>query len=656
MSSPWLQAGVHVRRLGEDAGLNEWMELSMHRGRVLPLALVLLCGNALAQQIPQARDVPYAPGPIQVEIDATRLGQRIFRVRQTIPVQAGPLVLLYPQWIPGNHAPRGPIEKIAGIRFTANGQPVAWTRDPLNVYAFHLDVPAGASTLAAQYDYLTPTDPVQGRVVMTPAMLNLQWNAVLLYPAGHAQSQVLFDARVTYPPGWQAGTALEVERREGDTVVYKRVPLEVLADSPVYAGRHYRQIDLAPGSKVPVRLNVVADDPKMLEGKPEHIAQHRALVAQSLKLFGSQHYNHYDFLLSLSNQMAGNGLEHQRSSENGQPVGYFSEWDKTKGSGDLLAHEFTHSWNGKYRRPAGQDVADFNTPLDDSLLWVYEGQTTYWGTVLNARSGLRSPELSRDALALVVATYRDNRPGMAWRSVQDTTYDPIIAARRPKPYPNYQLSEDYYRAGQMIWLEADVLIRSATGNRKSLDNFARAFFGVDDGKWQHPDHYDFEDIAAALNGVYAHDWPRFLRDRLDGRAPITNGLEASGWKLVYRDEPNALAKASAGDAGNYTYSLGLVLAKDGKVGDVRWDSPAFAAGIGTGMTVIAVNDVEYSDEAMKSAIKATKGGNAPVRVLLKEFDRYRTVSIDYRGGPRYPALERIEGKPDYLTPILTARK
>ncbi len=629
----------------------------MHRARVLSLALAaLMAGNAFAQEVPAPRDVPYAPGVIGVEVDATHLGQRIFRVRQTIPVQAGPLVLLYPQWIPGNHAPRGPIEKIAGLRFTANGQAVDWKRNPLNVYAFHLDIPAGATTLVAQYDYLTPTDPVQGRVVMTPSMLNLQWNAVLLYPAGHVQAQVLFDARVKYPAGWQAGTALDVERREGDTVVYKRVPLEVLADSPVYAGKHYRQIDLAPGARVPVRLNVVADNPKYLETKPEHIEQHRALVAQALKLFGSQHYDHYDFLLSLSDQMASNGLEHQRSSENGQPLGYFSDWDRKKGSGDLLAHEFTHSWNGKYRRPSGQDVPDFNTPLDDSLLWVYEGQTTYWATVLNARSGLRSPELSRDALALVVATYRDNRPGLAWRSVQDTTLDPVIAARRPKPYSNYQLSEDYYRAGQMIWLEADVLIRSRTGNRKSLDDFAGAFFGIDDGKWQHPDHYRFEDVVAALNSVHAHDWTTFLRDRLDGRTPITNGIEASGWTLVYRDEPNALAKDNAGDAGNFIYSLGLALAKDGKVSDVRWDGPAFAAGIGTGMTIIAVNDVEYSDDAMKTAIKAAKNGTAPVRVLVKEFDRYRTITIDYRDGLRYPALERIEGKPDYLTPILSARK
>lgn len=629
------------------------------RRRLLPLALsLLLAGAASAQQalppIPAARDVPYAPGAIAVEVDASNLGQRIFRVKQTIPVQAGHLVLLYPQWLPGNHAPRGPIDKIAGLVFTANGQRLAWKRDPLNVYAFHLDIPDGVSSLLAQYDYLTPTDGSQGRVVMTPSMLNLQWNAVLLYPAGHAQTQVQFDPRVKYPAGWQAGTALDVERREGDTVVYKRVPLEILADSPVYAGKYYKQIDLAPGAKVPVRLNVVADDAKYLETKDEHIAQHRELVRQAVKLYGAQHYDHYDFLLSLSNQMAGNGLEHQRSSENGQDLGYFSDWDKKKGSDDLLGHEYTHSWNGKYRRPDGQGVADLNTPLDDSLMWVYEGQTQYWGNVLTARSGLRSIELGRDELSNVAATYAQGRPGLAWRSIQDTTYDPVIASRKPKPYTSYQLSEDYYRAGQMIWLEADVLIRSNTGNRKSLDDFAKAFFGVDDGKWRTPNTYSFDDVVATLNSVYAHDWKTFLRDRLDGKTGLVGGIEASGWKLVYKDKPNGQSRGN-GD-GDYVYSLGLSLGKDGKVSTVLWDSPAFNAGIGSGMSVAAVNDVEYSDDALKDAVKAAKTDKAPIRLLLKEFNRYRTVSIDYHGGLRYPALERIQGKPDYLTPILTARK
>ncbi len=607
-------------------------------------------------QVPEPRDVPYAPGPITVEVDATNLGQRIMRVRETIPVAPGKLTLLYPEWLPGNHAPRGPIDKLAGIQFSAGGQKLAWKRDPADVYAFHLEIPQGVSSITADYHYLTPTDSSQGRVVMTPSMLNLQWNAVLLYPAGHYGQQIEFRPSVKYPSGWQAGTALDVQSKNGDTIVYKPVALDILADSPVYAGRYFKQIDLTPAGKRPVRLNVVADDPKQLETKPEHIAQHKVLVEQALKLFGSEHYDHYDFLLSLSDQMAGNGLEHQRSSENGEDVGYFKDWKEKEGGGDLLPHEMTHSWNGKYRRPADQFVPNLNTKLEDSLLWVYEGQTQYWGNVLAARSKLRPMDRSRDTLAMVVATYQDNRPGLAWRNVLDTTNDPIISARRPKPYRNYQLSEDYYSAGQLIWLGADALIREETGGKKSLDDFARTFFGVNDGQWEVPAPYTFDDVVAALNAVHPHDWKTYLSDRIEGRVPFASSIESTGWRLVYKDEPNVAAKAGKRTDGDFVYSLGLSLSKDGKVGDTRWDSPAFNAGIGTGMTVVAVNDVEYSSDALAEAVRGAKGGKTPIRLLVKDFNRYRDISIDYHGGLRYPALERIEGKRDWLTPIFTARK
>lgn len=627
-----------------------------HRMRPVVAAIALVLAASAHAQVPEPRDVPYAPGPITVEVDATNLGQRIMRVRETIPVTPGKLTLLYPAWLPGNHAPRGPIDKLAGIAFTAGGQKLTWKRDPADVYAFHLDIPQGVSSITADYQYLTPTDSSQGRVVMTPSMLNLQWNAVLLYPAGYNSQGIEFRPSVKYPAGWQAGTALDVQAKNGDTVVYKPVSVDILADSPVYAGRYFKQIDLTPAGKRPVRLNVVADDPKQLEAKPEHIAQHKELVVQSLKLFGSEHYDHYDFLLSLSEQMAGNGLEHQRSSENGQPVGYFKDWTAKEGVGDLLPHEMTHSWNGKYRRPADQFVPNLNTPLKDSLLWVYEGQTQYWGNVLAARSGLRPMERSRDTLASVVSTYQDNRPGLAWRNVLDTTNDPIISARQPKPYRNYQLSEDYYSAGQLIWLGVDAKIREATGGKKSLDDFARTFFGINDGQWEVPAPYTFDDVVTALNAVHPFDWKTYLSDRIEGRVPFANSIESTGWRLVYKDEPNGAAKAAKRVDGDFVYSLGLSLSKEGKVQDTRWDSPAFNAGIGTGMTVVAVNDVEYKSDVLAEAVRAAKGGNAPIRLLVKDFDRYRTVNIDYHDGLRYPVLERIEGRRDWLTPIFSARK
>ena len=627
----------------------------MHR-LLLSCLLLMLVVPAWAQlrQVPPPRDVAYAPGTIELAVHASNVAQRIMRVRQSIPVVPGPLTLLYPQWLPGNHAPRGPIDKIAGIAFSANGQALAWQRDPMDVYAFHLDIPQGVSRLEVRFDYLSPTDPAQGRVVMTPQMLNLQWNAVLLYPAGHTQWQVQFAPRVTYPAGWQAASALDVERRDGATVVYAPVNLEILVDSPVFAGQHFKQVDLGLPGKRPVRLNVVADHPRSLVMNEGHIAAHRALVDQALKLFGSEHYDHYDFLLALTTRLGGIGLEHQRSSENTQAPDYFSGWNLSTGSDSLLAHEMTHVWNGKYRRPAGQAAPNLNTPLDDSLLWMYEGQTQYWGEVLNARAGLRPLALAIDEWANVAALYADGRPGLAWRSVQDTTYDPIVAARRPKPYVSQQLSEDYYRAGQLIWLEADALIRSGSNGRKSLDDFARAFFGVDDGQWQRPNHYRFEDIVAALDAVHRHDWASFLRDRVEGRRPLTGGFEAAGWRLVYRDTPNAMTRAGAGGS-NHVYSLGFALNREGLVGNVRWDSPGFNAGITPGMHVVAVNDIQYTPQVLDEALADAKAGSGPIRLLVKEFDRYRTLQVDYRGGARFPHLERIPGTRDHLSAILEPR-
>ncbi len=508
------------------------------------------------------------------------------------------------------------------------------------------------------YQFLSPTDAAQGRTVMTPNMLNLQWIAMVLYPAGHAAHAISYRASARYPQGWEAASALEVERRDGDTVHYAPTNLEILVDSPVFAGRYHRTFDLAPAGTRPVRLNVFADRAKDLEAKPEHIAQHRALVTQARRLFGAEHYNHYDFLFAVTSQLGGIGLEHQRSSENSEDRDYFSGWNPKVGSSDLLGHEYTHSWDGKYRRPADLATLNYNVPMQGSLLWVYEGQTQYWGNVLTARSGIRPLDASRDALALVAATYADNRPGLEWRSLGDTTNDPVIARRKPKPYRGYQMSEDYYQGGQMLWLEADVRIRRLSSGKRSLDDFARAFFGKNDGQWQRPDTYTFEDVAATLEQVQpTGDWARFLRDRLERRVGLTGGIEASGWKLVYTDTPSAYYTATMkGRGASFIYSLGLSLDGNGRIGEVRWDSPAFNAGLGSGMQVLAVNDLQYSAGELEDAVRAAKDGQQPIRLLVKDMDVYRTFAIDYRGGLRYPSLQRIEGTPDYLTPIFSARR
>ena len=616
-----------------------------------------LSSFAAVADVPAPQNVPYQ-GTLKINVDATDIARRIFRVHETIPAQAGALTLLYPQWLPGNHSPTGPIDKFAGLKVTANGKVLPWVRDPLNVYAFHVDVPQGASSVDVEFQFLSPQDTRQGRVVMTPEMLNLQWNTVSVYPAGYYSSQIKAEASVTFPAGWQFGSALEVASRSGDTVSFKEIDYDDLVDSPIYAGKYFKRVDLDPGSKTPVFLNIVADDPKYLEIKPEQLKVHQNLVQQMYKMYGAHHYNHYDFLLSLSDKMSGNGLEHHRSSENGVGPSYFTEWEKNSVERDLLSHEFNHSWDGKYRRGADLATPSFNVPMQDSLLWVYEGQTQFWGYVMAARSGLWKEDQARDMLAYVAATYEKGRPGLQqWRNIQDTTNDPVIAMRRPLPYRNYQMSEDYYSGGQMIWLEVDAKLRELSGNKKSIDDFGKSFFGMKNGEWD-VNTYTFEDVVKTLNDIQPFDWAPYLRERLDGHGPITNGIAAHGWKLVYNDKPSDMVKGVEMRRGStdLTYSLGVSIGKGGDINDVLWDGPAFKAGLSPGMKLIGVNGKEFSGDALKDAVTASaKDKSKPVELLVKNFDEFQTLRIDYHDGLKYPHLERDTGTKDTLSDLLKAR-
>ncbi|MGH8122847.1 MAG: M61 family metallopeptidase, partial [Rudaea sp.] len=470
------------------------------------LSLALAASAVSAQdgsaQVPPPRDTPYA-GTIAIHVDASDTAQGIFRVHETIPVTAGALTLLYPQWIPGDHSPTGPISMLAGLRLSVNGKPLAWTRDKYNVYAFRLEVPAGVATLDVNFQYLSGRTDSEG-LEITERMMDMEWSKVTLYPAGYFSRGITFAPSVTLAHGWQLGTALETSSQSGDTIAFKPVTFNTLVDSPIYAGQYFKRVDLTSTDKIPVHLDIVADAPKYLQMTPEQLQAHRALVTQAVKLFDSHHYDHYDFLFSLSDQMGGNGTEHHQSSEDGLGADYFTAWKDDAPGRDLLAHEYTHSWNGKFRRPADLWTPNFNVPMGDSLLWVYEGQTQYWGFVLTARSGLWTPEQFRDALAMVAANYQRNRPGFDWRTLEDTTNDPTAARRSSLPYRSWQLSEDYYSGGQMMWLQADAKLRELTHDKKSLDDFARAFFGVDNGSYV-TKTYTFDDVVAALNGVASYD-------------------------------------------------------------------------------------------------------------------------------------------------------
>jgi len=628
---------------------------------VLRTAVALALAATLAAPVhaatPPVGDAPY-PGTIVLNVDATDLAQQIFRVKMTMPVQAGPLTLLYPQWLPGNHGPSGPLTQLAGLKLSAGGKPVVWTRDPVNVFAFHMDIPAGVTTLDAEYQYLSPLDGAQGRITMTDDILGVQWASMTLYPAGYNSRRITVQPNLVLPAGWNFGTALETDQRVGATVKFKPLDLDTLVDSPLFAGRYFKRIDLNPGARVPVMLNIVADSPEQLEAKPEQITLHRAMVQQAIKLFGSQHYQHYDFLFAISDEFGGIGREHHQSSENGVKPGYFTEWAKGEGGRDLLPHEYTHSWNGKFRRPAGQDVPNLNTPLQNRLLWVYEGQTQYWGGVLAARSGLVSPDYARDALAATAARY-DNTRGRTWRAMQDTVNDPIINGRRPLGWGNWQRAEDYYSEGSLIWLDVDTRIRELSNERRSLDNFAKDFYSINDGSFT-PAHYTFEDVVAALNKVQQYDWASFLLTRVEDIAPKAplDGLTRAGWKLVYTDTPGGASKYAdeRTKSTDFSYSLGFAVKADGGVANVQWDGIAFQAGLAANSNIVAVNNRAYTPEVLKAAVKEAKGGTAPITLLVKKGKVFRTIALDYHDGLRYPHLERIPGTKDRLDTILRAVK
>ena len=609
----------------------------------------------ITDSIPAARDVPYPGGAMTLEVDARDTARGIFVIKQRIPVtNAGPMVLLYPEWLPGNHAPRGPIEKLAGLHFSADGKPIAWKRDDVDVYAFHIVVPEGTKAIEASFQYLTPTAGDQGRIVMTPDMLNLQWNATALYPAGYFTRRIPVKATLTLPEGWTAATAMRPASQQGSVIRYQETDFETLVDAPVFAGRNVRQERLSDD----VYLNIVADRPEQLAATPEQIAPHRNLVTQATKLFGAQHYDRYDFLLALSDRQGGIGLEHHRSSENGVGASYFTDWAGAVGDRDLLPHEYTHSWNGKFRRGADLFTPDFRTPMRNSLLWVYEGQTQFWGYVLAARSGLLTRAEALDALALVAGGL-DIRTGRQWRPLIDTTDDPIMSARRPKGWTSWQRSEDYYNEGLLIWLDADSLIRQLSGGKRSLDDFARAFFGVQDRDWgQLP--YRFEDVVATLDQVQPHDWTAFLRERLErpaDKAPL-DGFTRGGYRLAYTDQPTPFFSANEKDrkVTDLSWSGGLTLDNDGKISGVAWGSAAFDVGLTVGSQIISVNGRSYSGEEIKGAVKSAKGGRTGIRLLVKNANLFREVDLNWTQGLRYPRLQRSGGGAASLDALLTPLK
>jgi predicted metalloprotease with PDZ domain len=611
--------------------------------RVLVCLILLAASNLTAQTI-------------RLHVDLVDAPRNIYHAHLQIPAHAGEMRLVFPKWIPGNHRPSGPIGALTGIRMEAGGHVLAWQRDALDMYEFRVSVPAGVETLDVSLDAITTLDSAGGGgPAASSNVLDLNWNTVLLYPQGAKSDDVSFAPSVTLPAGWKFGTALPVARISGDEVEFAPVSLTTLIDSPMIAGAHYRKIELTKPGETPLHLmDVVADAEPDLAMTEKDLAAYQKLVAETGALFGARHYRQYHFLLTLSDQVGGHGLEHHESNDSVEAERALLDPDLHMLYADLVPHEFTHSWNGKYRRPAGLATPNYQEPMIGDLLWVYEGLTQYLGTVLAARSGLWTDEQYREALAGTAAAL-DHRAGRTWRPLEDTARSVQTLRMMGSQWQNWRRSLDYYPEGQLIWLEVDAIIRQQTHGQRSLNDFCRSFHGGESGAPKVVP-YTFDDVVHALNEVAPYDWSGLLRERVAAtstRAPL-GGIERGGWKLVYDDKPNLFTQAEEKLAkfGDFSYSLGFTAGDDGKLDDVIVGSPAYQSGLGPGMRLVAVNGRKWSPPVLHAAVKAAQGSGQPIDLLVENAQFFKTYSVDYHDGEKNPHLERVSQQPDILGDIL----
>ena len=623
------------------------MRRSVSAGSLLTLVFSFLANVAGAQSI-------------QLSVDLSDAPRNIYHSQLTIQVKPGPLTLVYPEWIPGNHRPAGPIANVTGIKMEANGQTLAWQRDPIDMYAFHVDVPSGASELKVSFDTLT-NDGSAGASgpAATTNVLDLNWNQVVLYPQGASSDAVQVSASVKPPQGWKFATALPVATvTKGGTnefIRFKPVSLTTLIDSPLIAGDHYRRIELTKPGETPMHvIDLVSESDSSLAMTAADEAAYRKLVAETGALFGARHYLEYHFLLTLSDEAGHHGVEHHQSSDNSVKERTLVEPDLRLTEAGLLPHEFTHSWNGKYRRPAGLATRNYQDPMVGDLLWVYEGLTEYLGNVLTSRSGLWTPEQYREALAETAAML-DHRTGRTWRPLEDTARSVQILRLQGPEWQSWRRGLDYYPEGELIWLEVDATIRQQSHGEKSLNDFCRLFYGGESGPPKVVP-YTFDDVVRALNQVTPYDWAGLLKTRVNSTGPHAplGGIERGGWRLVYNDQPNLFIHTGEKlrKSVDASYSLGFVVGEDGVLSDVIYGSPAYAAGIGPGMKLVAINGRAWSRDVLLDALRSSKDSQQPIDLLVENAKFFKTYSIAYHDGIRNPHLERIEG-PDVLGEILT---
>jgi predicted metalloprotease with PDZ domain len=595
---------------------------------------------------------------VTISVDATSAPRKIFHATLKIPATAGDLTLFYPKWIPGEHAPDGPVVDLAGLFFKANGQTLKWRRDLLDGFTLHVDVPAGVNEIIADLDFLSPATLESGfssGSSATDKLAVISWNQVLLYPKGYKSDDISYAASLKLPEGWKFGTALPVAQQGGDEIHFATVSLTTLVDSPVITGEFLKVVPLAQDP--PTEMDIAADSASALEPPEDTWDHYKSLVDQAQKLFGAHHYNVYHFLYTLSDHVAHFGLEHHESDDSRVDERALVDDTARKLSAGLLPHEYVHSWNGKFRRPADLATPDYQQPMQTDLLWVYEGLTNYLGFVLTARSGLLTADQNRDDLAITAASL-DHLPGRKWRNLQDTADAAPQLYFAPEAWHSWRRGTDFYNEGTLSWLWVDVLIRQQSKGKKSIDDFCHLFHG---GPSTGPalKTYTFEDVVTALNQVVPYDWRGFWTERLTNHGPGAplGGIDGSGWKLVYDDTPSDMLNSSAG-AYHFVpaaFALGLELRDDGGITDTIEGEIAAKAGIGPGMKVVAVNGRRFAPEILRDTIKAAKNGSAPIELLVENSDYYKTYKLDYHGGEMYPHLVRDTAKPDLLSEILKAK-
>ncbi len=615
---------------------------------LLSLLIALTSVSAVAQS-----------STIQITADLSDAPRKLYHAEVDLPVTAGPLTLTTPKWIPGNHRPTGPADSITGVVFTVDGRPIPWRRDDVDLYQFHVTIPPGTTTLHAHLDCI-----VTARV--TQKMAVLEWEKLLLYPANIPVREIPIQPSLKVPAGWGIGTALTPVGSgpypvpaAGSTTKFAATNVEQLEDSPIITGQYFHEFALAPTVTPKHYIDVVSDAPEDSNLRPTTLAALNNLVREADALYASHHYHVYHFLLTLSDVAGGEGLEHGQSSDNGVGEKGFADDAHQLAEADLLSHEFTHSWNGKYRRPVGLYQPDFATAQQGALLWVYEGMTHYLGNVLAARSGLKTQAQYRDMLAMSAANL-DYKPGREWRSTEDTAVGASILRGGNPAWANWRRGQDYYQEGELLWLDADTLIRKLTGDKKSLDDFQKIFLAKGGNTGPEIVTYTFDELVQDLNQVAPYDWATFLHDRVDKINPRADlaGIEQGGYKLVYKETPNPSERTMAAAGGrrggggvDCWYSIGLRMGGDGSISDVRWNGPGDKARLGPGEKIIAVNGQIFSNEALRDAIRAAKGNTEPIHLIVQADALVSNAEIDYHEGERYPVLERVEGTPAYLDDI-----